>query len=180
MTKMKNGKSTLIAIGILMSSGTAVHANDYDRNLGIYPSSAPSAQTGVAARVQLVIPLSPASTSSREEPWHLKLSAGPQLNWNSARDGTQQRFSSFLQFSLRPQHSSRLSIAGHDVFANWDDSVLAAERNAADNDSGISTAGWFGIALGSAAVVGGVLLLSDSDSCEPCGPGELPCIPQPC
>jgi hypothetical protein len=127
--------------------------------------------------------LSPGDKARGEEAWRMQLAAGPQLHWKSASDGrTQQQLSPMLQFALKPQHSAKISIAGYSVFTNWDRSVSAAERQGDDSKgSGISTGGWVGIALSTAAAVGGVLLLTDSETCisNPVG-CDGPQCPPPC
>lgn len=176
-------KEVLAAALIISMTNAGASANDNNRNLAGYPAAAPATQTGVGARAEIMIPLSSGSPVRREDPWRLELSAGPQLSWASTRDGRKHnRLAPLMQFSLRSQHSSRFSIAGNNVFTSWDASVSAAERNTGERGPGITTAGWLGIALGAAAVVGGVLLLTDSETCNsnPIGCDGPNCPPPPC
>jgi len=169
-------KGVLAAALIISMPNAVASANDNNRNLAGYPAAAPIAQTGVGARAEIMIPLSSGSLMRRKDSWRLELSAGPQLSWASTHDGrNKHRLAPLMQFSLRSQHSSRFSIAGNDVFTKWAPSVSAAERNMGQKGAGIT---WLGIAVGAAAVVGGVLLLADSESCDSCtGPN---CPPPPC
>jgi hypothetical protein len=183
--KIRTNVFSGLAALIVLTSHAGVSANDNNRNLGLSPGPAPAMQSGVGLNAQIVIPFGAGSTTQRQDPWNLRLSAGPQLTWTAADDGERQRrLSPLLQFSLRPQHSNTFSIAGYNVMTRWAPSVSAAERaeGEAQEGSGMKAAGVFGVLLGAAAGVGVVMLLtgSDSDSCEPCDPAEGPCLPQPC
>lgn len=176
-------KGGLAAALIIAMPNAGASANDNNRNLAGYPAAAPVSQSGVGARAEIMIPLSSGLPVRREDSWRLEFSAGPQLSWASTRDGRKHhRLAPLMQFSLRSQHSSRFSIAGNDVFTRWAPSISAAERNTGEKGSGITTAGWLGIAFGAAAVVGGVLLLADSETCytNPIGCDGPNCPPPPC
>jgi hypothetical protein len=134
--------------------------------------------------VEIVIPFSNKSKSQRQASWSMQIDAGPELSWNAVKDvKRQRRASSLLQISLQPEHSTKLNIAGHNIFTKWNRSVSASERAEDEQKRGgleISDAGWVGIVLGSAAIVAGILVLSNSDSCNDCDPANGPCLPQPC
>lgn len=175
--------SSLTASIILASHGSVL-ANENNRSPGMPHGAASAPQTGIGANVEIVIPLGSGPRSPQKDRWNLQLSAGPQLSWSATNDSKRQRrLSPLLHFSLRPQHSNKLSIAGYNMFTTWDRSVSAAERANDEQrsaSSGISTAGWVGILLGSAAVVGGIFALSDSEPCDVCDPEDGICLPTPC
>lgn len=176
-------RSALAAL-IILTSQTSVSATEKNRSLGVRHGAASAPQTGIGANAEIVIQLGSGPRSPQKDRWNLQLSAGPQLSWSATNDSKRQRrLSPLLHFSLRPQHSNKLSIAGHNVFTTRDRSVSAAERANDEQrsaSSGISTAGWVGILLGSAAVVGGIFALSDSEPCDVCDPEDGICLPTPC
>lgn len=176
-------KSALLATLIVFLPHGAAYASDNNRNLGGYPGPVPALDAGMGMRAEISIPLSQKTSAQRDERWNLKISAGPQMSWTSASDGRKNhRLSPLLQFSLKPQHSSVVSIAGHNLYTHWDRSVSAADRETSGGDSGVSTAGWVGIVLGAAAAVGGVILLSGDDDCviNPIGCDGPQCPPPAC
>ncbi len=181
MRVLKQHKLAFLAALVISGYASGAVARDRDLHPTAFPGTGSNMQSGVAARAEIIIPLSTGSISRRDDGWRLQLTAGPQLSWTSLNNDRRQRFSPLLAFSLKPQHSNTFSVAGYSVFTSWDRSVSAAERTEEEQREGRSVAKWGGIVLGAAAVVGGIVLLSDSDSPSPCPPepGGPVCLPQP-
>lgn len=177
----KQHKLAFFAALVISGHASGAVARDRDLHPTAFPGTGSNMQSGVAARAEIVIPFSSDSTLRREDGWRLQLAAGPQLSWTSLNNDRRQRFSPLLAFSLKPQHSNTLSVAGYSVFTSWDRSVSAAERTEEEQREGRSVAKWGGIVLGAAAVVGGIVLLSGSGSSDDCEPevGGPVCLPEP-
>lgn len=186
MSISKNGRLTMALACMITLSAEAAFAGDSQRNMAAYPGATTS-QSGAGVRAEFVIPLSPPSSSRHADSWRFQLSAGPQRSLRSPNNVRQQLFSPLFQISLRSKHSNTFSFAGRNIFQSWNRSVSAAERAASATDGGgsdITSGGWVAIAVGAGALAGGLLLLSDSDSCDSlaigCDPTQGPCLPTPC
>ena len=170
--------ATLVFVFALLPLPTSqAFANGTESNLAHYPGPSPRQQKGFGVFAGLTIPLSGDTTSSRERGPQFQLSAGPAISVTSSRL-RQTTFSPLWQMSFTPRRSTEVKIAGFRLMKSWDSTVSASERADDDRRSGMTSAGLTAILLGSAALVGGAILIADSGSCgsisDPCKGQNLP------